>query len=139
MFYGEYRHTIDAKGRLFIPSKLREKLGDTFMFSRGFDKYVCIYPMDQWEAFSETLEQLPQASERRIRRYFYAGAYEGSADAQGRVTVSQFYRDFAGLDKDVVIVGNRTHLEIWSADDWEEEQKQINTADITDELIKLGF
>jgi len=139
MFYGEYRHTIDAKGRLFIPSKLREKLGEEFMLSRGFDKCVCIYPMDEWERFTQKLDSLPVAKERHVRRYFYAGAYEGSADAQGRITVSQLYRDFAGLDKDVVIVGNRTHLELWSVDAWNEEQSVINNEEVTQELIDLGF
>ena len=139
MFYGEYRHTIDAKGRLFIPSKLREKLGEEFMLSRGFDKCVCIYPMDEWESFTRKLDDLPVAMERHVRRYFYAGAYEGSADAQGRITVSQLYRDFAGLEKEVVIVGNRTHLELWSLDAWNEEQSAINNEEVTRELIDLGF
>ena len=139
MFYGEYRHTIDAKGRLFIPSKLREKLGEEFMLSRGFDKCVCIYPMDEWERFTQKLDDLPVAKERHVRRYFYAGAYEGSADAQGRITVSQLYRDFAGLAKDVVIVGNRTHLELWSLEAWNEEQSVINHEEVTRELIDLGF
>ena len=139
MFYGEYRHTIDAKGRLFIPAKLREKLGEDFILSRGFDKCICVYPMEEWERFTEKIEELPVAKERHIRRYFYAGAYEGVIDAQGRVTLSQMYREFAKLEKDVVIVGNRSHLELWSASAWEEEQKFIDNEDITNELIELGF
>lgn len=139
MFYGEYRHTIDAKGRLFIPAKLREKLGEEFIFSRGFDKCICVYPMAEWERFTEKIEELPVAKERHIRRYFYAGAYEGTIDGQGRVTLSQMYREFAKLEKDVVIVGNRSHLELWSASAWEEEQKFIDNEDITNELIELGF
>ncbi len=139
MFYGEYRHTMDTKGRLFIPAKLREKLGEGFMLSRGFDKCVCIYPKAEWEKFTEKIEELPVAKERHIRRYFYSGANEGSVDAQGRVTLAQMYREFAKLEKDVVIVGNRSHLELWSANAWEEEQKFIDNEDITNELIELGF
>ena len=139
MFYGEYRHTIDSKGRLFIPAKLRERLGEEFIFSRGFDKCICVYPMEEWERFTAKLEELPVAKERHVRRYFYAGAYEGTVDAQGRVTLSQLYREFASLEKDVVIVGNRSHLELWSAAAWEEEQKLIDNEEVTNELIELGF
>ncbi len=139
MFYGEYRHTIDAKGRLFIPVKLRDELGDRFMLSRGLDKCVCIYPMTAWNEFTDRLEKLPIAKERRVRRYFYSGAYECSLDAQGRVVLSQMYRDFAFLEKDVVIVGNRSHLEVWSSDAWDAEQEFISNEDITNELVELDF
>ena len=139
MFYGEYKHTLDAKGRLFIPAKLRSGLGDEFIISRGFDKCICVYPIEEWEKFTEKLEELPVAKERHIRRYFYAGANECSADAQGRITLSQIYRDFAGLEKDVVIVGNRSHLELWSESAWEEEQKLISSEEVTNELIGMGF
>lgn len=139
MFYGEYRHNIDAKGRLFIPAKLREKLGEEFIFSRGLDKCICIYPIEEWERFTAKLEELPVAKERHVRRYFYAGAYEGAIDSQGRVVLSQTYREFASLEKEVVIVGNRSHLELWSAAAWEEEQKLITSEEITNELIELGF
>lgn len=139
MFLGEYRHTIDAKGRLFIPAKLREKLGEEFILSRGFDKCICVYPVEEWEKFTAKIEELPVAKERRIRRYFYAGAYEGTIDAQGRITLSQLYREFASLEKEVVIVGNSSHLELWSSDAWAEEQKFIDNEEITNELIELGF
>ncbi len=139
MFYGEYKHTIDAKGRLFIPAKLREKLGEEFIFSRGLDNCVCVYPKDEWEKFTAKIEELPMAKERRVRRFFYAGAYEGTIDSQGRVSLSQSYRAMAKLEKDVVIVGNRSHLEIWSAEAWEAEQTYINNEEITEELIELGF
>lgn len=139
MFYGEYRHTIDAKGRLFIPAKLREKLGEEFIFSRGLDNCICVYPKDEWEKFTAKIEELPMAKERRVRRFFYAGAYEGTVDSQGRVSLSQNYRGMAKLEKDVVIVGNRSHLEIWSAEAWEAEQTYINNEEITEELIELGF
>lgn len=139
MFYGEYRHSIDAKGRLFIPVKLREELGEKFMLSRGLDKCVAIYPMEAWNEFTERLEKLPVAKERRVRRYFYSGAYECSLDTQGRVILSQLYRDFASLDKDVVIAGNRSHLEIWDAEAWDKEQQFINNEEVTKELVELDF
>ena len=139
MLIGEYRHNIDAKGRLFIPAKFRERLGDEFIISRGLDKCICVYPMEEWEKFTAKLEELPVAQGRHVRRYFYAGAYEGSVDAQGRVTVSQPNREFAGIEKEVVIVGNRSHLELWSASAWDSEQALIDNEEITNELIKLGI
>ncbi len=139
MFYGEYRHTMDAKGRLFIPVKLRENLGDKFMLSRGLDKCVFIYPMDEWREFTEKLDALPLAKERRIRRYFYSGAYESVLDGQGRVILSQMHRDFAGLEKEVVVVGNRTHLEVWDARAWDNEQEFITNEEIIKELEELDF
>jgi MraZ protein len=139
MFYGEYRHTIDTKGRLFIPAKLREKLGDKFILSRGFDKCVCVYPEEEWERFTAKLEELPVAKERRVRRYFYANSEDGSIDSQGRVTVPGAFREFASLEKDVVIIGNRTHFELWSAAAWQQEQELFDNEDITNELIELGF
>jgi MraZ protein len=139
MFYGEYKHTIDAKGRLFIPAKLRDKLGESFILSRGFDKCVCVYPEDEWERFTAKIEEFPFAKERRVRRYFYAYSEDGSIDAQGRVTVNKDFREFANLEKDVVIIGNRNHFEIWSASAWEEEKNAFDNEDITNELIELGF
>lgn len=139
MFYGEYRHSIDAKGRLFIPVKLRGELGDNFILSKGLDKCVCIYPLEAWNEFTERLEKLPVAKERRIRRYFYSGAYECSLDAQGRINLSQMYREFASLKKEVVIAGNRSHLEIWSEAAWEEEQQFIDNEEVTKELEELDF
>lgn len=139
MFYGEYNHTIDAKGRLFIPAKLREKLGEEFIVARVFDKCICVYPTDEWERFTEKLESLPIAKDRRVRRYYYANAAEATVDAQGRVTISQPNREYASLEKDVVIVGSRSHLEIWSADAWNKEISGIDCDKITEELVELGF
>ncbi|MBO5767767.1 MAG: division/cell wall cluster transcriptional repressor MraZ [Clostridia bacterium] len=139
MFIGEYRHNIDAKGRLMLPAKLREKLGDEFIFSRGLDKCVCIYPVEEWKNFTAKIEELPVARERHVRRYFFSGASEGTPDAQGRVTLTQTHREFANLKKEVVIVGNCTHLEIWSAEEWDAEQQKVTNVDVIQDLIELGF
>lgn len=139
MFIGEYRHNIDAKGRLMLPVKFREKLGEEFIFSRGLDKCVCIYPVEEWKNFTAKIEELPVARERHVRRYFFSGACEGSPDAQGRVTITQTHREFANLKKEVVIVGNCTHLEIWAADEWDNEQQKVTNVDVIQDLIELGF
>lgn len=137
MLIGEYRHNIDAKGRLFIPAKFRERLGEEFIISRGLDKCICVYPMEEWERFTAKLDALPVAKGRRIRRYFYAGAYEGTVDAQGRVTISQPNREFAAFEKEIVIAGNRTHLELWAASEWDSEQEFISNEEIVSELEQL--
>jgi division/cell wall cluster transcriptional repressor MraZ len=90
-------------------------------------------------AVTAKIEELPFAKERRVRRYFYAYSEDGSIDAQGRVTVNKDFREFANLEKDVVIIGNRNHFEIWSAAAWEEEKNAFDNEDITNELIELGF
>lgn len=139
MFIGEYRHNIDAKGRLMLPVKFREKLGEEFIFSRGLDKCVCIYPVEEWKNFTAKIEELPVARERHVRRYFFSGACEGTPDSQGRVTITQTHREFADLKKEVVIVGNCTHLEIWSAEEWDNEQQKVTNVDVIQDLIELGF
>ncbi len=115
MFFGEYEHTLDAKGRVIIPAKLREELGDTFIIAKGLDGCLSVYPLDQWTAFEEKLQSLPlgQADVRAFVRFFFSGATEGEADKQGRVMLPPNLREFAKLSKDVVIAGAGNRLEIW--------------------------
>ena len=107
MFMGEYNHTIDAKGRLIIPSRFRELLGEEFVLTRGLDGCLSIYPMDEWVAFEEKLRALPLTNKdaRTFSRFFVAGATTCQLDKQGRILVPQTLRQFAGLDKDVVLTG----------------------------------
>ena len=103
MFMGEYNHTIDAKGRLIIPSKFRELLGEEFVLTRGLDGCLYIYPMDEWESFEMKLRSLPLTNKnaRTFSRFFVAGATTCELDRQGRILVPQTLREFAGLEKDV--------------------------------------
>ena len=105
MFMGEYNHTIDAKGRLIIPSKFRELLGEEFVLTKGLDGCLSIYPMDEWNAFEEKLRALPLTNKnaRTFTRFFVAGATNCELDKQGRILVPQTLREFAGLEKDVVL------------------------------------
>ena len=116
MFMGEYNHTIDAKGRLIIPSRFRELLGEEFVLTRGLDGCLSIYPMDEWVAFEEKLRALPLTNKdaRTFSRFFVAGATTCQLDKQGRILVPQTLRQFAGLDKDVVLTGNLNRIEVWS-------------------------
>ena len=103
MFMGEYNHTIDAKGRLIIPSKFRELLGEEFVLTKGLDGCLSIYPMDEWNAFEEKLRALPLTNKnaRTFTRFFVAGATNCELDKQGRILVPQTLREFAGLEKEI--------------------------------------
>ena len=114
MFMGEYNHTIDAKGRLIIPAKFRELLGEEFVLTKGLDGCLSIYPMDEWKAFEEKLRALPLTNKnaRTFSRFFVAGATMCELDKQGRILVPQTLREFAGLEKDVVLTGNLNRIEV---------------------------
>ena len=107
MFMGEYNHTIDTKGRLIIPSKFREALGDGFVVTKGLDGCLFVYDNAEWTAFEEKLKALPMTNKesRKFVRFFLAGAAEVEVDKQGRILIPAVLREFAGLDKDVVLVG----------------------------------
>ncbi|HBX75821.1 MAG: division/cell wall cluster transcriptional repressor MraZ [Acidaminococcaceae bacterium] len=121
MFLGEYRHSLDDKGRLFIPAKLRESLGKRFYISKGFDHCLMIYDETQWKLFSEKLNALSmgQKKNRDIKRFFFSGADEFNCDKQGRVLLSASLREYAAISKDAVIVGVGDKAEIWSAEQWQ--------------------
>lgn len=118
MFFGEYEHTIDAKGRVIIPAKLREELGDNFIIAKGLDGCLSVYPRAQWNELESKLQALPlnQPETRAFVRFFFAGAMEGEVDKQGRVMISPPLREHARLQKDVVVAGAGNRLEIWDKD-----------------------
>lgn len=142
MFLGRYTHTIDAKGRLIIPSKYREELGDNFIISRGYDG--CLYASDRntFDELYEKIKALPQSQKeiRRLRRFFF-DAVEAEYDKQGRVLIPSNLREFAGLEKDVVLVGFGDKVEIWNP----ERLSKIEDGDISgdedkmEELAGKGF
>ncbi len=142
MFLGRYTHTIDAKGRLIIPSKYREELGDNFIISRGYDG--CLYASDRntFDELYEKIKALPQSQKeiRRLRRFFF-DAVEAEYDKQGRVLIPSNLREFAGLEKDVVLVGFGDKVEIWNPD----RLSEIEDGDISgdedkmEELAGKGF
>lgn len=138
MFTGTYRHALDAKGRLLIPTKLREELGESFMLTRGLQNCLRLYPMREWEVFAAKIAALPESKARDIRHYFYANTFETSPDAQGRITLPADCRRFAGLNKNVVLVGDNTRLEIWDEDSWDRLDRS-NYDDVLPMLEELGF
>lgn len=121
MFMGEYQHTIDAKGRLIIPARFREGLGDRFVATRGLDNCIFVFSLAEWQAIEGRLRELPftRADARAFARFFFSGAAELEADAQGRVLIPETLRAYARLERDVVIIGVSTRVEIWAKAEWE--------------------
>lgn len=141
MFTGEYNHTVDAKGRLIIPSKFREILGEEFVVTKGMDGCLFVYANDDWNAFEQKLTSLPLINKeaRKFARFFLAGAAPVEVDKQGRILLPANLREFAGLDKDVVLVGVGSRIEIWSKEGWEDANSDIDMDDITSTMEALGL
>lgn len=141
MFMGEYNHTIDAKGRLIVPSKLRDALGDHFVVTKGLDGCLFVYPNEEWGKFEERLSELPitNANARKFARFFLAGAADVEVDKQGRILLPSVLRDFAGLEKDVVFVGVSKRVEIWSREKWEENSTYDDVEEIAEHMDDFGL
>lgn len=140
---GEYSHSVDAKGRLIVPSKLREPLGVSFVVTKGMDKCLLAYPNNEWDLFEQQLNQLPKTNKqaRELKRYFVGSAADCEVDNQGRVLLPANLREFAGITKDVMIVGMVDYVEIWSKEVWDANNNtdDIDIDALAEEVGKLGF
>ena len=140
---GEFNHSIDAKGRLIIPSKFREILGEDFVITKGLDGCLFLYPNNEWKIFEEKLRTLPLTNKnaRTFTRYFLGSAVDGGLDKQGRVLISSALREFAGLEKEVVLVGVLDRVEIWDKAKWDESNTVVedNMDDIASQMEELGL
>ena len=141
MFMGEYNHTIDPKGRVIIPSKYREILGEHFYVTKGFDHCLWVFSSDEWEEFSGKLTSLPVARKdiRKIVSFFMSGATEAETDKQGRILLPQNLREYASLDKDIVLVGVGRRAEIWNKDAWVEASTFDDVDELAESMGELGF
>ena len=136
---GTYEHSIDAKGRLFIPAKLREELGVTFYLAMGVDECLAIYPQETWNRFTEKFASLPMSQSAAMRPLF-ANASKCELDSQGRIVIPQKLRKYAGLEKDAVIIGVNDRAEIWSAETWYgREVEEMTPEKMKACLAALGF
>jgi MraZ protein len=143
MFIGEYSHTIDQKGRMAVPSKLRTKLGTGAVVTRGIDKCLWVFPKKEWQTLAEKLANLPltDANSRAFSRLMLAGAMEVEFDSQGRVLLPSYLREYAGLDKTAVVAGLYNRLEIWDSASWNayKEKTEKATDEITKHMADLGI
>lgn len=143
MLMGEFQHTLDEKGRLTMPSRFREKLGETFIVTRGLDNCLFVYPLSEWQALENKLKSLPmtQANARSFVRFLFSGATDCSLDRQGRILIPPNLREHARLERDAVVIGVSNRVEIWSKQEWEryaeEAEKSFET--IAEQLADLDF
>ena len=143
MFMGESQHSIDAKGRLIVPSKLREKLGEKFVVTRGLDGCLFGYPLSEWEKLEEKLNEMPLAKKdaRTFVRFFYSAATECEIDKQGRINIPVTLRNHADLTKSCVIIGVSNRIEIWDETRWQafSEEAEENFDEIAETMIDFGL
>ncbi|MFO7294659.1 MAG: division/cell wall cluster transcriptional repressor MraZ [Caldicoprobacter sp.] len=143
MFIGEYQHIIDSKGRVIMPAKFREGLGERFVLTKGLDHCLFVYPNEEWAILEKKLRSLPLTNKdaRAFIRFFFAGACECELDKQGRILIPANLREYAGLEKDVVIIGVSTRVEIWSKDRWDEYNSASNLdhETIVERMAELGI
>ncbi len=142
MFIGQYNHTIDTKGRLSIPSKFREQLGDEFVITRGMDGCLFAYDKDNWNELHEKLKDLPNLSKEAARflyRYFFTGAMEVEVDKQGRILLPASLRAIAKLERNVVLAGVGDCIEIWDEEKWNAIEETMNKDNVTAALDQLGL
>lgn len=142
MFMGEYHHTIDDKGRLTIPSKIRYELGESFIVTRGLDGCLFVYPKNIWDNIVRKYQELPNVKDaRNFMRFFLSGATNIEFDKQGRINISSPLIKYADLKKDCVVIGVGDRLEIWSEERWNSfiDENEDNLSDIADSLFSSSL
>ena len=141
MLIGEYEHTIDAKGRLSMPSKLRRDMGEAFIVTKGLDGCLFAFSQDEWKNFETKLKSLPLSDKnaRNFVRFFLAGATECEIDKQGRFLIPSNLREAGKLEKEAVIIGVGTRLEIWNKDIWNSKDEEISADEIAENMTMLGI
>ena len=141
MLIGEYEHSLDVKGRVILPAKIREDKGDKFIVTKGLDGCLFGFSQNEWTNFEEKLKTLPLTNKnaRTFSRFFVAGATTCELDRQGRILVPQTLREFAGLEKDVVLTGNLNRIEVWSKEKWNEICDYDDMDSIAESMQDMGI
>ena len=143
LLIGEYEHTIDTKGRIIMPSKLKDDIGEKFVITQGLDGCLFVYSQSEWKNFEDKLRTFPLTNKdaRALKRFFLARATECEIDKQGRFLISSNLREFAKLTKEVVIIGVLDKIEIWSKDRWLEysNKENLEADEIAERMENLGI
>ncbi|HLS35861.1 MAG TPA: division/cell wall cluster transcriptional repressor MraZ [Bacillota bacterium] len=143
MFMGEFEHNIDAKGRIIVPAKFREGLGEKFVVTRGLDQCLFAYPLEEWQILEEKLKKLPltKRDARAFTRFFFSGAIECEVDKQGRINIPQPLRKYAKLDKECTVIGVSSRIEFWSTEVWEDyfTESEESFAEIAENLMDFDI
>ena len=137
MLMGQYEHSIDPKNRINFPAKFREQLGENFILTVGLDECIAVYSAEEWDKLEQKINQLPMSRGRSVKRYFFSNAVTVEPDKQGRILLPAELRAYAGLEKDVTIIGNRNHAEIWATEVWNARRAAVTNDQRAEQLRKL--
>ncbi len=139
MLYGEYQHNMDLKGRVTVPSKFREELGDNFFVSKGLDNCLFVFSESRWNDMQEKLASMPVGQARNVQRHFLAGTTKVETDKQGRILIAPSLREYAGLSKEVVVIGTGARAEIWDLNKWKDYNDALSQESIEIAMEALGI
>ena len=140
MLYGRFEHTVDAKNRVFVPAQFKESLGISFKLTyNDFNKCILVYSNSEWEKYEEKISQLPTLKFEDFIREIYSNTVDVQIDGQGRIVIPQFLKEKVDIEKNVLIMGVGSHLEIWAQEVFEEKQKSIDMNKIKDLMMEMGF
>jgi MraZ protein len=137
MLIGEYQHNIDPKGRVIVPAKFREDLGDSFYITKGLDGCLFVLSLDGWTKLQEKVSAMPISKARGLQRFFFSGAVEAEPDRQGRILIPQPLRDYAGLEKDVTFIGASNRAELWNTEHWNSFNSTLTQESIAQAMDEL--
>ena len=141
MFMGSYDHSLDAKGRMIIPSRFREALGEKFVITKSLDPCLCVYDMPAWERFAQKLDGLPfnARKQRELKRFFLSNAMEVEPDRQGRILIPQKHREHAHIEKNVILMGVGAWIEVWDPRTFESVGISDDINEIAEQMLENGF
>lgn len=139
MLGGFYTHTIDDKGRVIMPAKLKSELGQEFVVTRGLDNCLFVMSLNEWAAFEQKLNNAPTSKARWVQRFFFSGLAQISVDKQGRIQIPAHLREYAGLDTQAVIIGNGARVEIWSKERWSALDSDMDSGSIAAAMDEMSL
>ena len=139
VLYGRFQHNIDTKGRLFVPAKLRDKLGMSFIAAAVMDHCVSLYSVEEWEKLQAGLAEMPLTKARKLQRYLSANAVDVQIDSQGRILLPKHLLEYAALEKEALVIGAGNRAEIWNPVSYEEAMGGMTSEEVEAEFMELGF
>ena len=137
MLMGQYEHTLDIKGRMNMPAKFRDELGDHFVITKGTDACLSVYSQEEWKTLADRVKRLPEAKAKMLKRFFFANATEVEPDKQGRIIIPAVLRTYAQMDKEVIVVGVMDKAEIWDRTHWNETMSEMTPEAMSQEIVSL--